>query len=172
MDFHLKTLALDQVAAEKTDALIVLVATAPPAAPASNDALSSMITAARKSGDLADKAGKLLSMYRPPDMAAPRLVLASIGDGDPGSIRTAISAAIHAAKAANPKRMSIVFAQPVDAAGLRSAVITAADASYVYTTTKSKPEPRSIEQLSFGVADSAALRNAFAEARAGLARAA
>jgi leucyl aminopeptidase len=163
MDFQLKTLSIAQAAAEKSDALIVLVASGNLSA---KDALSTLVAEARKAGDLPDKAGKLLAMYRPARVAAPRVVLASVDDGKPASIRTAVIAAVNAIKATNPKRLAIVFAQAADAAGLRSAVVAAADASYVYTTTKSKAEARTIRNLSFGVADAGVLREAFDEATA------
>ena len=163
MDFQLKTLSTAQAASEKCDVLIVLAAagTSP-----SKDVIATLVADARKAGDLGDKAGKLLALYRPPRVAAPRVLLASVGDGKPASVRAAVLAAVAAAKATDPKRVAIVFAQPADAESLRSAVIAAADASYVYTATKSKPEPRSIRQLVFGVADAADLREAFDEAAA------
>jgi leucyl aminopeptidase len=163
MDFQLKTLSTAQAAAEKTDVLIVL---AGPGTIASKDALSTLTSQAIKSGDLPDKAGKLLALYRPVGVAAPHVWLASVGDGRPAAVRTAVLAAVNAAKGSNPKRLAIVFAQPVDAAGLQSAVLAAADASYVYTATKSKAEPRSVRQLVLGVADTAALGDAFDEATA------
>ena len=163
MDFQLKTLSTAQAAAEKADALIVLVATG---TGSSKDAIATLIAEARKAGDLPDKAGKLLALYRPAKVAAPRVLLASVGDGKPASVRTGVIAAINAAKATDPKRVSIVFAQPADAAGLRCAVIAAADASYVFTTTKSKAEPRTIRHLGFGVTDADPLREAFGEATA------
>ncbi|VTU29559.1 Cytosol aminopeptidase [Variovorax sp. PBL-H6] len=163
MDFQLKTLSTSQAANEKCDALIVLAAAG---ISPSKDVIATLIAEARKAGDLGDKAGKLLALYRPQGVAATRVLLASVGDGKPASVRTAVLAAVAAVKAADPKRVAIVFAQSTDAAGLRSAVIAATDASYVYTATKSKPEPRSIRQLSFGVADSAALREGFDEAAA------
>jgi len=163
MDFQLKTLSNAQAATEKCDALIVLAAAGNSP---SKDPIAMLVAEARKAGDLGDKAGKLLALYRPQRVAAPRVLLASIGDGQPASVRAAVLAAVGAAKAADPKKVAIVFAQPIDEAGLRSAVIASADASYVYTATKSKPEPRSIRQLSFGVADAAPLREAFAEAAA------
>lgn len=166
MDFQLKTLSIAQAASEKCDVLVVLAGTAGTGAGAARDPLSALITAARKAGDLPDKAGKLLSLYRPDQVAAPRVLLVSAGDGKPAAIRSAVTAAVAAAKAADPKRVALVFAQPADAAGLRCAVIAAADASYVYTATKSKPEPRSIRNLVVGVADAPALRAAFDEARA------
>jgi leucyl aminopeptidase len=161
MDFQLKTLSTAQAANEKCDALIVLAAAANPT---SKDPLATLVADARKAGDLADKAGKLLALYRPARIAAPRVLLVSVGDGKPASVRSAVLAAMAAARSSDPKRVAIVFAQQVDAAGLRSAVVAAADASYVYTTTKSKPEPRSIRQLGFGVADAGPLRAAFDEA--------
>jgi leucyl aminopeptidase len=163
MDFQLKTLSTAQAAAEKADALIVLVAAG---ATPSKDAIAMLVAEARKAGDLPDKAGKLLALYRPARVAAPRVVLASVGDGRPASVRTGVLAAVNAAKAGDPKRVLIVFAQAADAARLRSAITAAADASYVYTTTKSKAEPRSIRYLGFGVTDAGPLREAFDEAAA------
>jgi leucyl aminopeptidase len=163
MDFQLKTLSTAQAASEKCDALIVLAAAGNSL---SKDPIATLVAEARKAGDLGDKAGKLLALYRPPRVAAPRVLLASVGDGRPASVRAAVLAAVAAAKATEPKRVAIVFAQPADADGLRSAVIAAADASYVYTATKSKPEPRSIRQLVLGVGDSADLSEAFDEAAA------
>ena len=163
MDFQLKTLTVARAAAEKSDVLIVLVGSAPLA---SKDPLSVQIAAARKAGDLPDKAGKLLSLYRPEDVAANRVVLATIGDGQPASVRSGVIAAVNAAKAQSPKRVVLAFAQDAAPAAVASAVTAAADASYVYTATKSKAEPRTIRQLIVGVADAAAVGAAFEQARA------
>src|SRR5688572_10771599 len=113
MDFQLKTLSTAQAATEKCDALIVLAAagTSP-----SKDVIATLVADARKAGDLADKPGKLLALYRAARVAAPRVLLVSVGDGKPASVRTGVLAAVAAAKAADPKRVAIVFAQPTDAA--------------------------------------------------------
>lgn len=161
MDFQLKTLSIAQAAAEKADVLVLLTNAAQPAG---SDALSSLLAAAQKAGDLSDKAGRLLALYKPEGVAAPRVLLVSLGDGKPGAVRSAVAAAIGAAKASNPKRLALVFAQAVDGAALQAALLAAADASYVYTTTKSKAEPRSLRQVVVGTADTAALRGAFDEA--------
>ncbi|MBO9514351.1 MAG: leucyl aminopeptidase [Variovorax sp.] len=163
MDFQLKTLSIAQAASEKADVLIVLVAAG---SGASKDALSALIAQARKAGDLQDKAGKLLALYRPEGCAAPRVLLASLGDGKPASVRSAVAAAIGAAKGSNPRRVVIVATEAMDAAAVGSVVIAAADASYVYGTTKSKAEPRTIRQLVVGADDAGALRQAFGEAAA------
>jgi leucyl aminopeptidase len=73
---------------------------------------------------------------------------------------------MQAVKSAAPKKVSVVFAGKVDARALRAAVLAAADATYVYTTTQSKPEPRTIRQLVLGVSDSAGLQAGFDVARA------
>ena len=163
MDFQLKTLSIAQAATEKADVLIVLVAAG---TGTSKDALSVLAADARKAGDLPDKAGKLLALYRPAGVAAARVLLASAGDGGAAAVRTAVLAAVNAAKGASPKRVAIVFAGAAQAASLAAAVLAAADASYVYTETKSKPEPRTIRHLTVGVPDAAALREAFDQATA------
>jgi len=163
MDFQLKTLSVAQAAAEKADVLIVLVAAG---STTSKDALSALIAEARKAGDLPDKSGKLLALYRPDGITAPRVLLVSSGDGKPASVRSAVAAAIGAAKGSNPKRVVVAATQPLDGAALGSAVIAVADASYVYGTTKSKAEPRTIKQVVFGVPDAGGLREAFDEATA------
>jgi hypothetical protein len=90
MDFQLKTLTVAQAAAEKSDVLIVLVGSAPLT---TKDPLSVLAASARKAGDLPDKAGKLLTLYRPDDVVASRVVLAAIGDGKPASVRSGVIAA-------------------------------------------------------------------------------
>ncbi len=101
VDFQLKTLTVAQAAAEKSDVLIVLVGSAPLT---SKDPLSVLAASARKAGDLPDKAGKLLALYRPEDVVASRVVLAAIGDGKPASVRSGVVAAVNSAKAQAPKR--------------------------------------------------------------------
>jgi leucyl aminopeptidase len=170
MDFQLKTLSTAQAANEKTDALIVLFAESGSTESLSksirSDALAAIMEDARKAGDLPAKAGKLLALYRPAGVTSPRVLLASTGDGSANAVRTAVVAAVQAAKAQAPKRLTIVFAQEATASAVRAAVLAAADASYVYTTTKPKADARSIRQLVLGVPDAKALSSAFAEASA------
>ncbi|RZL61105.1 MAG: leucyl aminopeptidase [Variovorax sp.] len=162
MDFQLKTLTVAQAATEKADALILLV----DASSTAGDVLSALAASARKAGDLPDKAGKVITLYRPAGVTAPRVVLASIGDGKPAAVRSAVLAAVQATKSGQPKRALIVFAASADPASVHAAMVAAADASYVYTATKSKSEPRSLRQLVIGVPDAKAARPAFDEASA------
>ncbi|MDA7417595.1 leucyl aminopeptidase [Xenophilus arseniciresistens] len=162
MDFQLKTLSLAQAAAEKTDALVVLVPRAEPLE--GSDALSRILHSARAAKDLGERAGKLLALYRPAGVAAPRVWAVHAGEGSPADIRAATLAGTQAALAAQPRRVALVLAGAADAAALHAAVVASADASYVYTTTRSKAEPRGIRQLTLGVADAKALQPALATA--------
>ena len=173
MDFQLKTLTTAQAANEKTDALIVLVAEQPgveasseSSSPTGDDALAALIAQVREAGDLPAKAGKLLALYRPAGIAAPRVALVSIGDGLPASVRSAVLAGVGAVKAANPKRLTIVFAGATQPPAVHAAVLAVADATYVYVTTKPKAEARSVRQLVLGLPDSGAAADAFAQASA------
>jgi leucyl aminopeptidase len=172
MDFQLKTLTTAQAVNEKTDALIVLVgpdntqARTSKGVSASKDALASLIHEVRQAGDLPEKAGRVLALYRPAGIVSPRVVLGALCDGKPASVRSAVTAAVAAVKATNPKRLTIVFAGAADEPSVQAAVHAAADASYVYTTTKPKADARSIRQLVVGVPDSSAVSDAFSQAGA------
>lgn len=161
MDFQLKTLTLSRAAAEKADALIVLAADGAITGP---EPLAKLLADARKAGDLSDKAGKVLSLYKPLVGAPRTVVLASTGDGKAASVRSAVMAALGAARSAKPARVTIVFAQGTDGPGVRAAVLGASEACYVYLTTTSKAEANSIRSVLLGVDDAAPLKRAFDEA--------
>ena len=163
MDFQLETLTTAQACNMEADALVVLVAQGPVEAA---DAISTLVARARKNNDLPDKAGRLLQMYRPPGVAARTLVLVSSGDGAPARVRSAVTAAMQAVKAANPRQVAVLFAQQPDAQALRAAVLAGADASYVYVTTKPQAEARSIAALTLGVPLADGLAGAFGQATA------
>ncbi|MBS0427327.1 MAG: leucyl aminopeptidase [Proteobacteria bacterium] len=158
MDFQLKPLGLAQATTEKADALVVLV---PATGADGKGRIAALIAAARKSGDLGDKPGKQLAMYGPEGIAATRLVLSTVGQGEAGAVRSAVLVAVQALKGAAPKRIAVLFAGAADAAAVSAAVSAVADASYVYTTTKSKPEPRSLRQCVIGVDKPVPLKSAF-----------
>ena len=161
MDFQLKTLGSTQAASEKADALIVLV---PSGTLVGQDPLATLANAARKAGDLPEKPGKLLSLYRPDGVAAPRVVLVSAGDGLAPAIRSAVLGAFGTLKGLGTKRLALVLLGASDAVAVRTAVIAVADASYVYTTTKPKAESRTLSDVTVGVADADAVAAAFADA--------
>jgi leucyl aminopeptidase len=147
MNFELKTFDLGDAAKEKCDALIVLIGSA---FKPGKDALSALAASALKSGDLETKAGKTLVFYRPAGLPCTRAVIAGIGEGSAKEVRQALSAAIAAAKTTTLKKLVICFAGPLTDVAVRAAVSGVADATYVYTTTKSKPEGRTVQRVVVG----------------------
>jgi leucyl aminopeptidase len=167
MDFELKTLSRPGAANEKTDALLLLV---PQGAEAGKSTAKSpvdrLLADALASGDFEPKAGKLLSVWKPQGVAAARVVFAGIGEGSAKQIRQAVAAAVGALKSGPAKSLAILLPEAAQAEGLHAAMIAAAEASYVYTTTKSKAEGRKLARVLVGVADAGALQAAFAQSRA------
>mgnify|MGYP000969809724 CR=1 FL=1 len=159
MNFDLKTLALSAATADKSDLLIVLV---PDGFRPGNDALSALAAHALKSGDWDTKAGKSLALYQLPSVAARRVVLVGAGNGSARSVRQALLGSAAAFKAPQVKKAAVVFAGAVQPDAVAAAVQAVAEASYVYTATKSKPESRALARVTIGVPDAAAAKPAFA----------
>lgn len=148
MNFELKTLDLAGAAGEKCDGLIVLFsATFKPG----KDILSVQLAAALKAGDLESKAGKSLVLYRPSGVTGTRVVMACVGEGSAKEVRQSVTAAVATLKSAQLKKVLICFASPPQEEALRAAVMAVAEASYVFTTTKSKPEGRVIQRVHVGL---------------------
>jgi leucyl aminopeptidase len=144
MNFELKSMGLVGASTEKCDALIVLVAQD---FKAGKDDLSVLLAQVIKSGDLELKPGKLLSLYRPVQANANRVVLAGIGSGSVRDVRAAVVAAVASVKSATLKKLLVCFAAPAREDAVRTVVTATADATYVYTHTKSKPEGRTLGKV-------------------------
>ena len=165
MNFELKSLDLGGAASEKSDALLVLVNTA---FKPGRGALAELIAQALKAGDLETKAGKLLQVYRPAGVTSPRVVLAGVGEGTARQVRQSIVAAMAAVKTAGVKRLTVCFSSAATEDAARAAVLGVADASYVYTTTKSKPEGRALQKVVLGLPNAVAMKACFSQAVAGV----
>jgi leucyl aminopeptidase len=161
MNFDLKIFVPSSVTSEKCDVSLVLVTNA---FEAGKDALSVLIAKALKSGDFAAKAGQVLAIYRPLGFAATHLVLVHVLDATPSDVRKGIAAAMLAVKTAKPCQLVLNFYQQPLPKTLRAAVSALADASYVYTTTKSDKQGRTIEDVTVAVPDELPLREAFSRA--------
>ena len=161
MNFELRPFDLAAAATEKCDALIVLLqASFKPG----KDLVSGLVAQVRKAGDLEAKAGKSLLLHRPAGFSGTRVVLASVGEGSAREMRQGVAAAVAAVKSGQVKKISICFASQPDDGALRSVIMAVAEASYVYTSTKSKPEPRALQRVVVGVPDAAILKPAFSQA--------
>ena len=150
MNFELKALSLDALNRQKTDAVLVLVGEdfRP-----GTDPVSGLAEGALKAGDLLVKPGKLLHAYGYAGIAAKRVILAGCGKGTPKEVRQAVAAGVAALKSTPVKTLCIGWAQNTVAGALRAALLACADASYVYTTTQSKPEGRKLTSVRLAVAD-------------------
>jgi leucyl aminopeptidase len=157
---ELKLIAQDLTQTSKTacDALIVLVPESFAKSKVnskvkSSENLTDLIAQALKEGDFEAKTGKLLQVYRSIHTAATRTVLVGAGDGSVKSIKTAVSAAVSAIKSTSAKKLVICMSEldKLSAEGVKAAVLCAADASYVYTSTKTKVEPRKLTSITVAV---------------------
>jgi len=163
MDFELRTLDLAAAAAEKCDALIVLVGES---FKGGKDPLGKLAGEATRSRDLEPKPGKLLQAYRSPGIAAPRVVLAGAGDGAGKRVHAAVQAAVGSLRSSGVKRLVICLPAGAGDDAVRAAVTATAESSYVYVATKSKPEGRELQRVTIAVGGAAAHQAAFAAARA------
>jgi leucyl aminopeptidase len=163
MDFELKTLTLAGAAAEKCDAIVMLVGDN---FKPGKDPLSSLAADALKARHLEPKPGKLLQAYRSAGIAAPRVVLAGSGDGSGKRVQTAVQAAVGSLRTSGAKRLVICL--PADAGddAVRAAVAATAEASYVYVATKSKPEGRELQRVTIAVGDTVRYKDGFGAAKA------
>jgi leucyl aminopeptidase len=168
MNFELKSLDLAAVAAVQCDALVVLV---PSAYKPGKDALSLLIKQAVKAGDVDGKPGKLLSLYRPQQARCTRAVLVGVGEGSAAQVRQAVTAAVGALRAGSSelKKLVLCLASQASDGAVRAAVTAVADASYVFTTTKTKPEARTIGRVTLAVAQATTFKKSFAQAVAAVA---
>ena len=158
MNFEIKALGLEAASQEKCDVLVVLV---PTDAKLGKAGLSGLIGGALASGDLTAKAGKPLTLYRPAECVAARVLLVGVGEGDARSVRSAIQAAVPTLKSAEAKRVVIALAGPWTDAGLRGGLLALADATYVYTATKSKADGRSLSKVVVAASNARSLQKTF-----------
>src|SRR4051812_14015886 len=162
MDFELKTLAPGDAAAFKCDVLVVLV---DEGGRPGKDAVGKLVAAATSAGDLEQKPGKMLQAYRTEGIAAPKVILASVGDGSGKRVQSAVQAAVGALRGNGARRLAILLPKGAGDDAVRAAVCGTAESSYVYVATKSKPEGRELKTVVVGVADAGEHRQAFQRAR-------
>jgi leucyl aminopeptidase len=161
MNFELKTLSLAAAAKSSTDTLIVLISKH---FKAGKDPLSDLIDKAIKAKDLSTEAGKLLNAYALPGVKAARILMVGIGEAHAADVKTAVTAVAAVLKTAKTANALMVFSEAMTAEALQSSVLTLADATYVYTSTKSKPVARHLKQVDLGVvAANATLQEALAK---------
>ena len=154
MNFELKTLSLQQAAASPCDALVVLWPDQP-AAGTDSGPLAELVRREAAGAHWEAGVAKLWASHAQPAARAARLVLVRAGDGSPANVRKAVTAAMGSLKSPGVKKVVLCLSAlpPVTgAAGVVQVALSAvADATYTYTTTRSKATGRSLEQLLLGV---------------------
>ncbi len=162
---ELKLIAQDLAQTCKTtcDACVVLVpetfksenfkgkASAPKTA--SPQSVQDLIAQAMSDGDFDAKLGMTLHIYRHALTQATRLVLVGAGDGSTKSIKSAVTTAVGGLKSNGSKELviSLSLIETADATSAQAAFFAAADASYVYTTTKPKADARKFTHITVAV---------------------
>ncbi len=160
MNFELKPMALADAAAHPCDALLVLVSDD---FAAQMDPLSSLAALALKHKDWKTQAGKQLALYAPPGIAARRVLLLGCGSGDARGVQQALQGCAGVLQDGAVARAAVVFAWEPAPQAVAAAVREAAAASYIYTATTTKTEPRALSRVSVGASNArtAAVRTAF-----------
>ncbi|WP_035607567.1 leucyl aminopeptidase [Hylemonella gracilis] len=158
MNFDLLISDLNPTARQGSDALLVLLQDGYKPDSVAKEELSALVAQALKAGDIQTQAGKWLALYKPSPARASRVLLAGIGTGTPRQVRQAVTAALGALRSGTPavKKLTVCFAAAPQAGSLRAAMMAVADASYVYTTTKSKADARSLTRVTLAVPQSVA----------------
>lgn len=145
MNFELQSCETADAGQKPCDALLVLVSSKFVAGPG---ILPTLVGDLLDSGELEPKVGKMIQTHRPGGISSIRLVIVHAGEATGKNVRQAVAGAINAIKThPHVKNVSLHLACEgcVDKVGV--AVMAAAEASYVYTTTQSKPEGRRIRKL-------------------------
>jgi leucyl aminopeptidase len=174
MNFELKSLSWVQAATMPASLLVVLVTKAACASAKANEgAIAALVAGARSSGDCDGSAAKVLQAYTLSGIRAPKVMLVGIGEGAAREVAKSVAAAIAAYKPGKDEKtakvvLSLAGLASLDQAAMQAAVSAAmqatAQASYVYTTTKSKPQPRRIANVTVGVADTRSVQSSFEQA--------
>jgi len=167
MNFEIQKRTLTRVIRDDLDALVVLWPGQKVTELDGADPVTTLVKAAQHHGDFEHKAGAVLSLYAHPGIKARHVVVASIGEGTPAELRSAVQAAWSALKASKTKHLGLHAVGDLSGAALKAALLSLADASYSYTTTLSQAKPRTLKSVVFSSdAVNADLRDALAHAKA------
>ena len=163
MDFALEKNTPNRLLRQAYDVLIVVLNGT---IQSGDDDLTLLIKKLRKSSDLPAAPGDWLDVHRAAGGRAKRLVLINVQQGRADDLKRALTAVMGYAKSSKPESLGIHFLQDPDAADLHAAMLTVADATYVYTATKSKPSARSLKAVTLSCPDPSGLQDGFARANA------
>ena len=148
MKFEIRQTSLDQATRAQQEALLVLW----PKASHATGMLADWIQKAQRQGDFKDTAGSVLQSYGMAGIKARHLVVAACDKGDAKDIRKAVRAACAVLKSAPIQSLHIQWAgDELSEQAIKALLSELADASYVFTSTLSKPQPRKLQQVMLGL---------------------
>ena len=149
MNFEIQKRALSRVIRDDLDALIVFWPA--PAAVLESDPnpLTALLKQAVQNGDFDDKPGALLNLYGHPGIKPRITLVVNSASNQPAQLRKAVMLAWAALKPAKVKKLGIHMPGHWSDASLQTVAQTVSEASYVYTTTLSKPVHRTLKHLVF-----------------------
>ena len=147
MNFEIQKLTLSQAVQAQSDALVVLWPASSVPHPLAHDPVSRWLATAIEQGDFELKAGAVFSLYSQSGISPRHLVVACMGDKQAAQVRGAVHAAWSVIKAAKIKRLSVHVQGDATPQDLLWALSGLAEASYCYTTTLSKPKPRTLKHV-------------------------
>lgn len=155
MDFKLSTLDFAQAAKFSSDALIVLIT---PDTAWSADPISSLAQQALSDKDLDHNSNTCLNIYKANGISSKRLILVSVSQATSAQVKKAILTGVQSIKSTKPQKVTVVLAglSPLSSGLIEAAVLACADATYVYTTSKSKQGQagRTLREVQIAVAKS------------------
>lgn len=129
-----------------------------------DDPISSLLTGIRRKSELPLGAGQWLDVYQAAGGKIRRLVFVNANSAKPDDVQKALAGLLNHVKSAKPALLGLHFLEVPDPSLLRNAMLAIAEASYVYTTTKSKATKRSIEKFVVSCPEPRGLREAFSRA--------
>lgn len=156
MNFELKALTAAAAAREKCDLLLVLVSEQAASGTFGSDAIGAMVAHAVKQGDFALSCGKQLPLYQVPAIAARRVVLLGVGAGTARDVRNALAGCASVLKAEGVAKAVVSLTFEADDQIVGAAVQAVADATYLYTHTKSQAKPIGLTKVVLGVSSKSA----------------
>ncbi|PUE08572.1 leucyl aminopeptidase [Limnohabitans sp. T6-5] len=151
MNFEIQKRTLSRIIRDEQDALIVLWPSQLPESLDIANPIVSVVRTAIQHGDFELKAGNVLSLYALAGVKSRQVVVVCTEDSTPAHMRRAIAAAWGALKSVKLKNLGVHALADVSAQALQAAVSALAEASYSYTSTLSKPKPRTLKQVMFSM---------------------
>lgn len=148
MKFEIRQTTLSQSMQAPQEALLVLW----PEGAREKGPLAEWITTARRHGDFKDAVGAILPSYGMSGLKPRHVVVVSCGKGEGKDLRKAVRAAWPVLKAVPVKSLCVHWAgDELSPQAIQSLLSELADASYVYVSTLTQPQPRKLQLVVLGL---------------------